>query len=1527
MNLFKRVTAMGLMLLMTMTQISAVGLTEGLRNAADRESAAVKTEKDIKVDGDFSLRQLIIKTDDKSIFTENTNIISSYGNVYLAEFDTENEVREAYSYYCEKAEYVEVNGFISVSNEENKGDKEDVTEDVAGGMTDVTESEHVTEKKTENVTEEIAAEEKTEETTEENVTEEQPEVIDESDSLNILRSMWDENEIGTFEEGTIAVIDTGIASNDLVGEISFVDGAGDDNGHGTRIFEYIKEENPEAKVLSVKAMDRNGRGRVSDIYAALEYAISRKASIINLSMSAYSMAGSRLIEDTVRKANENGLIVIGAAGNNGENVINYIPGSIDEAVIIGACDKDGKRLEISNYGDTVDYYMESASTSEAAGRFSGLISKGGYEAAFNSGRVYSSELKNLKAENDSGNENNKAENDSGNENNKGDNDRMNENSKTENNSANDNNDQNNNDESDENADEIIFIAADNYPWLEGHSGGWSYVKGHNFDGYYYFQYYNPDNSLFDTGYFFEVNNTKLNAMCIDADSNSGLDGYEFDINKVDWNDEETKKVVYYSVHNYDYVTAHRVICHYLRAKGRANNDGVGDFSEEMNKALKSSIPENVIFNIYYLNNRAHAGDSGAYQDFITWNEKKIIKTKYYIAVSKKDNLGGNVEGVSFDVIINGSEKKKAMTTGKDGKASYYLGEFASQPTVAVRENWSDKRFVPGKEQKNVKVYKTEAEALSHANEAEWINKRHTFATIEKTSEDSKITDGNPNYSFSGIKYDLYDSGDRRLAEVTLSQSGYKGIIQKTADIKITKTGEDRGLYADKISGKVVIGGLNSGSEYYWKEKNSGENGYMISDTKIVFKAADNDVVTPKVVQAKDKPYIGSIRIHKRLMPVDISGASPEGAEYLVEGKDEHNSSFSEKLIIGEDGYSEKINVPLGNYTVREVKGPNKGNYTLDGRTYHISITQDGGYKETAIGEITVANEVLIESVDHYIYPVDITIEKYDKEGTRSQLKSLKGAVFQAEFYDLNDGREIRYLGELDGVEPYLIENIMTDDEGKASFGSRDLISLGTIVIREIKAPDGYTTENASVSFAGEGGSEISFVGNTVIINYTEEGIFIGEEKIKEDTAIKYFDQVARADIAIRKKNLSSGEVMPGVHFKISKIDSDEEIEIVTDENGYWSSSAIYASHLENTNEIVAGAGTWIYGTEEKDVNSITDDAGAFPLGKYHVEEILPEGYYKNGQVVFDFEITKDMNGEALLFDRTNEKLVDLKTKAWDKDTVSNYALAENGRVLTDTVKMSGLVKGTEYTLVTKLIDKENEEILAEKSSVFKAESVDKEIDIEVDFDAETYAGKGVVFFEYLYKGDITGKNSTGDKKYPEELLIGKHEDINDEGQSIYFPELNTRVEALDGSRDVQPIENVSIFDNVSFKGLQDKEDYRIKGVLMDKSTGERVLIDGNPVISEKTFSAEESDGIVVVDFSFDARSLKGHDVVVFEEVYDKNGYLVAKHADINYAPQTFRVTEEPKTGDTAMIGMCFILLMISAVGLLICIKKKGTGRI
>ena len=44
-----------------------------------------------------------------------------------------------------------------------------------------------------------------------------------------------------------------------------------------------------------------------------------------------------------------------------------MPGSVDEAYIIGAAKEDGTRLDMSNFGETVDYNVVADSTSEAAG--------------------------------------------------------------------------------------------------------------------------------------------------------------------------------------------------------------------------------------------------------------------------------------------------------------------------------------------------------------------------------------------------------------------------------------------------------------------------------------------------------------------------------------------------------------------------------------------------------------------------------------------------------------------------------------------------------------------------------------------------------------------------------------------------------------------------------------------------------------------------------------------------------------------------------------------------------------------------------------------------------------------------------------------------------------------------------------------------------------------------------------------------------------------------------------------------------
>ena len=123
--------------------------------------------------------------------------------------------------------------------------------------------------------------------------------------------------------------------------------------------------------------DKNGKGQVSDVYAAIQYAIEKKADIILLSISAYSTQDSEIIKNAIDDATDKGIVVVGAAGNYGKKVKYYIPGNIENAVIAGSIDKDGYKKDFSNYGDTVDYYVVSESTSEAAARLSGIISKNG----------------------------------------------------------------------------------------------------------------------------------------------------------------------------------------------------------------------------------------------------------------------------------------------------------------------------------------------------------------------------------------------------------------------------------------------------------------------------------------------------------------------------------------------------------------------------------------------------------------------------------------------------------------------------------------------------------------------------------------------------------------------------------------------------------------------------------------------------------------------------------------------------------------------------------------------------------------------------------------------------------------------------------------------------------------------------------------------------------------------------------------------------------------------------------------------
>ena len=241
-----------------------------------------------------------------------------------------------------------------------------------------------------------------------------------------------------------------------------------------------------------------------------------------------------------------------------------------------------------------------------------------------------------------------------------------------------------------------------------------------------------------------------------------------------------------------------------------------------------------------------------------------------------------------------------------------------------------------------------------------------------------------------------------------------------------------------------------------------------------------------------------------------------------------------------------------------------------------------------------------------------------------------------------------------------------------------------------------------------------------------------------------------------------------------------------------------------------------------------------------------------------------------------------------KDAASGTQFGAAGEVtLIDTVSYSNLTPGTEYTLKGILMDRETgesvkvggQEVIAE--TTFKPEETSGTVDVTFAFDASSLAGHTLVVFEELFQAEAS---------------IAEHKDIADEGQTIYIPEIGTT--ALDqenGTHNSNPDSEVTIVDTVTYKGLIPGKEYTVKGTLMDKSTGEELLVDGKPVTAEKTFTAEETDGSVELIFTFDGSVLAGKTVVAFEHVYyeDKE---VGSHTDIEDEDQSIHF---PAIGTTA----------------------------
>ena len=173
-------------------------------------------------------------------------------------------------------------------------------------------------------------------------------------------------------------------------------------------------------------------------------------------------------------------------------------------------------------------------------------------------------------------------------------------------------------------------------------------------------------------------------------------------------------------------------------------------------------------------------------------------------------------------------------------------------------------------------------------------------------------------------------------------------------------------------------------------------------------------------------------------------------------------------------------------------------------------------------------------------------------------------------------------------------------------------------------------------------------------------------------------------------------------------------------------------------------------------------------------------------------------------------------------------------------------------------------------------SVNGTIDLAFTFDASALAGTTTVVFERLYQ---QGKE------------VAVHADINDEAQTVYIPEVRTTAfDTATGDHDGHLDTDITIVDKVIYTDLLPGKTYTVAGMLMDKSTGKELKIDGKPVVVTKTFTPETPDGSVTLEFVINSSELSGTTVVVFEEVR-YNDRTVAIHADIEDEDQFVRFPE------------------------------------
>jgi subtilisin family serine protease len=121
-------------------------------------------------------------------------------------------------------------------------------------------------------------------------------------------------------------------------------------GHGTMVMGVIHLVAPTAKLLPLKAFSANGSGSLSNILAAIYYAVQNNANVINMSFDLTT--SSTELKNAISYANSNNVVCAASSGNDGKQEMVY-PAGLQYVMGAASTNNEDQRSSFSNYGNQI----------------------------------------------------------------------------------------------------------------------------------------------------------------------------------------------------------------------------------------------------------------------------------------------------------------------------------------------------------------------------------------------------------------------------------------------------------------------------------------------------------------------------------------------------------------------------------------------------------------------------------------------------------------------------------------------------------------------------------------------------------------------------------------------------------------------------------------------------------------------------------------------------------------------------------------------------------------------------------------------------------------------------------------------------------------------------------------------------------------------------------------------------------------------------------------------------------------------